>query len=153
MRNRIFKQETRWLEAITRHRLGSVWLKMVERCLDPSSKNYKDYGGRGITVCEEWKESRSAFVQWALDNGYKFFTSLDRIDVNKGYCPNNCRWVDCKTQNRNKRSNVYINFRDERICVGKLAERTGLPDRLIRLRINRGWSVERAVYDSPNFSF
>lgn len=153
MRNKVFKQENRRLEAIIKHRLGSVWLKMVGRCLDPSSKNYKDYGGRGITVCEEWKEDRSAFVQWALDNGYKFFTSLDRIDNNKGYSPSNCRWVDCKTQNRNKRSNVYIEFHGERICVGELAERTGLPDQLIRLRINRGWSVERAVYDSPNFSF
>lgn len=134
-------------------RLKGIWHKMVRRCSNPADVCFKNYGARGITVCKEWKESQSAFIQWALNNGYNFLTSLDRIDVNKGYCPNNCRWVDCKTQNRNKRSNVYINFRGERICVGELAERTGLPDQLIRLRINRGWSVERAVYDSPNFSF
>ena len=152
MRNKVFKQEIRRLEAITRHRLGSVWLKMIERCLNPFSKNYKDYGGRGITVCEEWKEDRSAFIQWALDNGYKFFTSLDRIDNNKGYCPDNCRWVDKKTQNRNRRNNVYIEFRGERMCMGELAERAGLPYYRVRDRIYRGWSVERAVYDSPNFN-
>lgn len=91
----------------THTRLYNVWNGMRQRCNDPNHKSYKDYGGRGIKVCEEWDDYEN-FRSWALENGYdanaKFGDcTLDRIDVYGDYCPKNCRWVDQKTQAQNKR--------------------------------------------------
>lgn len=91
-------------------RLYSVWIDMKKRCYNPKYKQYKDYGGRGIKVCDEWLHDFSAFKEFALANGYdstaKFGEcTIDRINVNENYCPQNCRFVDMKTQNNNKRSN------------------------------------------------
>jgi len=94
-------------------RLYRVWQSMNDRCRSPHNKAFPDYGGRGIKVCDEWKESYPAFRAWALATGYdssaaRFDCTIDRIDVNGDYCPENCRWVDIKTQanNRRKRSCV-----------------------------------------------
>ena len=91
-----------------RERLYMVWCGMKERCYSPKHNRYKDYGGRGITVCEEWKSDYSAFRDWSIANGYdpdapRGKCTIDRIDVNGNYCPENCRWVDNKTQCQNKR--------------------------------------------------
>ena len=88
-------------------RLYNVWHGIILRCTTPTTTGYKYYGGRGITVCDEWKEY-SAFREWALANGYdetlpKGECTIDRIDVNGNYEPNNCRWVDSKVQAMNKR--------------------------------------------------
>ena len=90
-------------------RLYYVWLAMKDRCRNPNNKRYKDYGGRGITVCEEWLRDYTAFRNWAMANGYdptapRGACTIDRIDVDGNYCPENCRWVSMKVQNRNKRS-------------------------------------------------
>lgn len=92
-------------------RLYNVWNGMRQRCKDPSHKSYKNYGGRGICFCDEW-EDYTAFRDWALKNGYSKDAkygqcTLDRIDVNKNYSPDNCRWVDSKTQASNKRNSRH----------------------------------------------
>ena len=89
-------------------RLWKVWSHMKQRCNTPSCKAYPNYGGRGITVCDDWNEDFQAFYSWAIANGYdgnapKGQCTIDRIDNDKGYCPENCRWVDMKVQNSNKR--------------------------------------------------
>lgn len=100
-------------ETSTKHghaggRLYRVWCSMVGRCTYEKSGSYRNYGGRGIKVCDEWKNDFSKFYEWAIENGYDYDAefgqcTIDRIDPNKGYNPQNCRWVDVKTQSKNKR--------------------------------------------------
>lgn len=86
-----------------KERLYNIWHAMRQRCYDPNRKDYPNYGGRGISVCFEWGDYE-AFRSWAMANGYADHLSIDRIDVNGNYCPENCRWVDAKTQARNRRT-------------------------------------------------
>lgn len=88
-------------------RIHGVWSGMIERCENPKHKGYKSYGGRGITVCDEWRKDFVSFKNWAYTNGYDEKAeygqcTLDRIDVNGNYSPDNCRWVSMAEQNKNK---------------------------------------------------
>ena len=91
----------------TKTKLYNVWTHMIQRCYNPSHTAYKRYGGRGISVCDEWRNDFMRFYEWAMANGYDenapfHQCTIDRIDNDKGYSPDNCRWVDAKTQNNNK---------------------------------------------------
>jgi len=84
-------------------RLYNIWANMKQRCCDINLPSYKDYGGRGITVCKSWRQDFQAFYDWAMPNGYRETLSIDRIDNSKGYSPNNCRWVTMDIQAKNRR--------------------------------------------------
>lgn len=123
--------------------LYGVWRAIKNRCNNEHYKKYKDYGGRGIKVCDEWLNSYSTFKKWALDNGYvsglsKKEQSIDRINVNGNYEPDNCRWVDMKTQAKNKRNNVCTNFHGENVSISELADRYSLSRKLVRDRYYKG---------------
>lgn len=132
-------------------RLYDVWKNMKKRCFNANSPNYKDYGGRGITVCEEWKDDFKSFYDWAMDNGYdesalrgKF--TIDRIDVNGNYEPSNCRWATAEEQNNNKRINRMLTYAGKTQTLEQWARETGINRQTIRNRIDKfHWSVEKAL--------
>lgn len=126
-------------------RLYSIWGTLVKRCENNKYKGYKNYGGRGITLCKEWREFKN-FQKWARESGYEDTLTIDRIDNNGNYCPENCRWVDMKVQNRNKRSNRIISFGNDACCMSEWGERIGEKGQLIRDRIDKlGWTIKEAL--------
>lgn len=127
-------------------RLHRIWCGMKQRCNNPDSKDYVDWGRRGVKVCEEWQKDYSVFREWALSNGYREDLTIDRIDVNGNYEPNNCRWIALEQQNRNKRNSVYVEFNGERKLLIEFCEELGLNYYTVYGRINQhGWSVEEAL--------
>ena len=134
----------------SKERLYRVWGCMLNRCYDPNRSEYKNYGGRGIKVCDEWKNSYKSFREWAYSNGYDQSLSgrecsLDRVDPDGDYEPCNCRWVSMDEQAWNKRDTAWLNYRGRRITYGEAEKIGGIAASTIRGRIERGWTTERAI--------
>jgi len=108
-------------------KIYEVWKTLKQRCLNPNNKFYFRYGGRGITVCEDWKNNFTSFYEWSMKNGYKEGLSIDRIDNNGNYCPENCRWTDKLTQANNTRTNHYITFRNQTKTIAEWSRHFNLP--------------------------
>lgn len=125
----------------TKTRLHKIWEAMRSRCCDKNHKHFGDYGGRGIHICEEWSDYIH-FRNWALNNGYSEDLTLDRIDVNGDYCPENCRWADWEIQQNNKRSNHNLTYGGKTQTISEWSRSTGINKTTIRARIMAGWSVE-----------
>lgn len=127
-------------------RIATIYDHILERCYKDNSSSYKYYGARGIKVCEEWKNSRQAFYKWAYSNGYKENLTIDRIDVNKDYCPENCRWVTMEEQANNKSNSKYIEYKGLRLTRTQWEKKLGFKRGLLKDRIDRyGWDIERAL--------
>jgi hypothetical protein len=126
-------------------RIYHIWEGMKRRCNSPKAIGFKNYGGRGINYCSEWKEPE-AFIEWAMENGYRNGLTLDRWPDNNGnYEPGNCRWVPTRVQARNKRNNVFLEVNGERKTVMDWAEELGVKYHVIRTRMLLGWEPERIV--------
>ena len=123
----------------------AVYIQMVARCHNPNHRCYPNYGGRGIAVCDEWRNNREVFFKWAETNGYKEGLSLDRIDNNKGYSPENCRWTDRFTQQNNTRRNRKLKANGEVHSMSEWARIRGMSKHTIEHRLELGWSEEDAV--------
>lgn len=127
-------------------RLYSIYYNMRKRCENDNAVNYDNYGGRGITVCELWRSSYEAFSNWAHENGYTDELTLDRIDSNGNYCPENCRWVTYKEQGLNTRANNRITFNGETMTLTEWADKIGIKRSTLCTRLKTyGWPVERAL--------
>jgi len=126
-------------------KLYSVWSLMKERCYNQKRKEYHNYGGRGVKVCDEWLDSK-LFIEWAINNGYKEGLTLDRKDNDGDYCPDNCRWVSRKEQQNNRRNNRLISHNGKTKTITQWAEDNNLPYYILKKRIDKlGWSFERAI--------
>lgn len=126
-------------------KLYKIWIGMKNRCNCAGNNGYKNYGARGIKVCDEWNKSYINFKEWALKNGYKDGLSIDRVNVNKDYEPNNCRWVTIKEQANNRRSNHLITYKGETHNITEWARKNNVEPYIIFSRLRNGWSVEKAL--------
>lgn len=125
--------------------LHHKWTGMKDRCLNKNSKQYPYYGGRGITVCNEWKNDFSAFQKWALSSGYKEDLSIDRIDPNGNYCPENCRWITMSAQQSNKRNVKLITYQGETHTIPEWAKIRGIEYGTLWSRLKKGMPIEQAL--------
>ena len=126
-------------------RLYEIWRGMKKRCGLDTLHNYDAYGGRGITICDEWKNDFMSFYTWAMENGYQEHLTLDRKDNNGNYEPSNCKWSTVEEQANNRRSNRLITANGETHTIAEWARITGLTRRKIIYRIEKGLSPEKAL--------
>lgn len=126
-------------------RLYRIWHGMKNRTCNKNAEEYKDYGGRGIGICTEWKSDFENFRNWAEKNGYKDNLTIDRIDNNKGYAPENCRWVTQKENDRNKRNNKKMEFKGEEKTLAEWAEIYNVNYSTLKTRIRNGMTIEKAL--------
>lgn len=135
-----------------RHILQQKLCDMKRRCYNPEEKFYKDYGGRGIKVCDEWmdkKEGHGNFQKWAVENGWEEGRSIDRIDVNGNYEPSNCRWATPEEQANNRRNNNYVTINGVTKTTSEWARQIGISQNAFTGRINSGWTGEELL--KPKF--
>lgn len=130
---------------MTHSKLYSVWRNMIDRCYREKNHAYKDYGGRGIYVCDEWRNDFKAFYDWAIKAGYGEGLSIDRSDNNGPYSPENCRWETPLEQANNRRANRLITFQGETKSLTQWSREYGHNYAMVQRRLNRGWSVETAL--------
>jgi len=116
---------------------------MKSRCYNTSDKAYNNYGGRGIKICDEWRNDFSVFKKWSDENGYKDNLTIDRIDNDKGYFPENCRWANAKTQSNNRSSNIVVRYKGMEGTITEISEKLGMESKTILARYERGDRGER----------
>ena len=122
---------------------------IVVRKHDVTTKNhprYKDYGKRGIIMCDEWLNDFMTFYNWSMENGYKENLTIDRIDNDKSYEPSNCRWATPKAQNNNQRSNVYLTYNGKTQSMSQWANDLNIPYRTIGYRHRKGWTDTECLF-------
>lgn len=130
------------------HPLNTIWCNMRRRCGDPKSSRYKNYGGRGIAVCDEWNSSFIPFYDWAISNGYVKGLSIERINVDEGYCPDNCKWIPLREQALNKTDTRLVEYLGIKKTINEWVKETGITRSAIVHRLNRGWSINR-IFTTP----
>lgn len=144
----------------SKERLYSIWCGMIRRCYNPNATGYKTYGGRGISVCDEWRNDFWAFNQWGIENGYQEGLSIDRIDCDGNYEPSNCRWANAQMQRGNqhdqytftskpisfkKRATKQYDVFGEKLTMPQIVEKYGKSAPFIRYRLKLGMTMEEAV--------
>lgn len=134
-----------YIHGLSHTRIDNIYKSMISRCYNKNNSRYDRYGGRGIRVCNEWREDKTKFFDWAFSNGYKDSLTLDRIDTNDDYKPNNCRWCDYFTQENNKTTTIKLTVNGETHTISEWAIINGINRQTIWARLDRGWSPEDAI--------
>lgn len=140
------RREKRQTHAMSKTRLYKIWCGMKTRCCNPKNERYKDYGARGITICDEWINDFYEFYKWANRNGYEEHLTIDRIDVNGNYSPENCRWVSLAEQNRNRRNTVLLSHNGITQTMQWWANKLNMYPATISKRYHKGWSDEECLF-------
>lgn len=130
-------------------RLHYIWSSMKDRCYNKNNSRYSDWGGRGISICDEWKDDFASFYNWAIETGYTDGLSIDRIDNDGDYCPDNCRWITAHEQCRNKRNNIRIEIDGETKILADWLKVYGMKRSTVFNRIKAGMSPVEAVKKRP----
>lgn len=121
------KPDRRYKHGMSHTKLDFTYCNMIRRCYNPKSQYYIYYGARGIGVCDEWRNDRKTFFEWALNNGYNDTLTIDRIDNNKGYSPSNCRWVSQSIQNENTRKSIRLLYSGKWRTIGDIMRIENIP--------------------------
>lgn len=131
---------------VSKHPIYKKYQGMIYRCENKNARNYKNYGGRGISICDEWRNDFMSFYNWSINHGYKKGLTIDRIDVDGNYTPDNCRWVDNNVQANNKTNSRFLECDGKTLTVAQWSKETGISQGTINTRINAlGRSVEDAL--------
>lgn len=130
---------------LSKTRLYKIFQYMKQRCYNPKKKEYKNYGGRGITICEEWLNDFINFYNWAICNDYNDDLTIDRIDVNKNYCPENCRWITKTLQNKNTRYTDKIKEGNEVLSLNDWVKKHKISKSTIYHYMQKGMTKEQAI--------
>ena len=126
-------------------RLRRIFYNMKQRCYNPKAKSYNYYGERGITICDEWLNDSFNFYNWSLNNDYKDNLTIDRIDVDGNYEPDNCRWVTIDIQANNRRNNIFLEYEGEVKTVSQWSQEIGVSGSVIKNRFEKGWDISKDV--------
>lgn len=121
-----------------RTRIRRIWQGIKQRCHNPNDKRYPRYGAIGITMCDEWRNSCDAFIEWSYEHGYREDLTIDRIDNSKGYSPGNCRWATYKEQVLNRKPTHWITIDGVTKCISDWAEEKGLSRPTVTWRWRQG---------------
>ena len=127
-------------------RLYRIWANIKTRCYNTNDPHYERWGGKGIIMCDDWKNSFKAFYDWAIANGYNDKLTIDRIDNNGNYEPLNCRWTTVAEQNQNKKNVILLSYNGVTMSCGAWSKKLNLGKNTIRLRYNKGWTIEECLF-------
>lgn len=137
--------KSNYRHGMTNTRIHRIWSTIIGRIKYKSHTSYRNYGGRGISVCSEWEVFEN-FYKWSMENGYRDDLTIDRIDVNGNYEPSNCRWITYKEQANNTRTNKYIEYNGEEKTISEWADYAGIPYKTFYYRYKTyGWSIEDCI--------
>lgn len=137
--------QTRTTHGKSKTRLYNTWTNIKQRCYNPNNNHYKNYGGRGIKMCDEWRYDYDTFEYWAYQNGYNDSLTIDRICNDGDYTPENCRWVTKVIQDNNKRTNVVIEYNGESHTIMEWSRILDIPYSTLQSRHKLGWSTKQII--------
>lgn len=127
-------------------KIYNIFYGMKKRCYNKNDPRYEHWGGRGIRICDEWLTSPKTFYDWAINNGYRDSLTIKRLDNNKGYSPDNCKWTTSKEQANNRRSNVYLEYNGEVKTIAQWSEKLNIHYACLWKRHKLGWSDEECLF-------
>jgi len=130
---------------LSKTRLRGIRNAMIRRCYNPNDGSYKYYGAKGITVCAEWLDNPDTFYNWVMTVPYNDSLTIDRIDNNGPYCPENCRWATPQEQSNNTSQNRLITYNNITLNVKQWSRVTGISDGALHYRIRKGWPIEKTL--------